>query len=103
MPITARAAAVHPARPVHAAALGQVVEARPERDDPVAADQVVCPGLIDLAARLREPGFEYKATIASETLAASRSGITTLCCPPDTDPVIDTPAVVTLTALWRMG
>ena len=61
-----------------------------------ARSHVVCPGLIDLAARLREPGFEYKATIASETAAAVRSGITTLCCPPDTDPVIDTPAVVTL-------
>jgi dihydroorotase len=76
------------------------VGAAPAGFDPAtvvdAAGQVVCPGLIDLAARLREPGFEYKATIASETLAASRSGITTLCCPPDTDPVIDTPAVVTL-------
>jgi len=76
------------------------VGAAPAGFDPAtvidAASQVVCPGLIDLAARLREPGFEYKATIASETLAASRSGITTLCCPPDTDPVIDTPAVVTL-------
>ena len=59
----------------------------------IAADgQVVCPGLIDLAARLREPGAEHKATIASETAAAAASGITTLCCPPDTFPVIDTPA-----------
>jgi dihydroorotase len=58
-----------------------------------ASGQVVCPGLIDLAAHLREPGFEYKATIASETRAAARSGITTLVCAPDTDPVIDTPAV----------
>ena len=76
------------------------VGAAPAGFDPAtvidASGQVVCPGLIDLAARLREPGFEYKATIASETLAAARSGITTLCCPPDTDPVIDTPAVVTL-------
>lgn len=76
------------------------VGAAPAGFDPAtvidATGQVVCPGLVDLAARLREPGFEYKATIASETLAASRSGITTLCCPPDTDPVIDTPAVVTL-------
>ncbi len=57
---------------------------------------VVCPGLIDLCARLREPGFEHKATIASETAAAAAAGITTLCCPPDTDPVIDTPAVAQL-------
>lgn len=58
-----------------------------------ASGQVVCPGLIDLAVHLREPGYEYKATIASETRAAAASGITTLVCAPDTDPVIDTPAV----------
>lgn len=61
-----------------------------------AAGQVVCPGFVDLCARLREPGLEHKATIASETLAAAAAGVTTLCCPPDTDPVIDTPAVVKL-------
>jgi dihydroorotase len=55
--------------------------------------QVVCPGLIDLWVRLREPGEERKATIASETIAAAAGGITTLCCPPDTLPIIDTPAV----------
>ncbi len=54
---------------------------------------IVCPGLVDLSARLREPGQEHKATIASESAAAAKGGITTLCCPPDTDPVIDTPAV----------
>ena len=57
---------------------------------------MVIPGIVDLCARLREPGQEYKATIHSETIAASMSGITTLCCPPDTDPVIDEPAVVEL-------
>ncbi len=57
---------------------------------------VVCPGLVDLSARLREPGAEHKATIASETAAAASGGVTTLCCPPDTDPAIDTPAVVEL-------
>ncbi len=57
---------------------------------------VVCPGLIDLCAHLREPGLEHKATIASETAAAASAGITTLVCPPDTDPVIDTPAVANL-------
>lgn len=56
----------------------------------------VIPGVIDLCARLREPGQEYKATIQSETIAAAMSGITTLCCPPDTDPVIDEPAVIEL-------
>ncbi len=57
---------------------------------------VVCPGLVDLSARRREPGSEQKATIRTETRAASRAGITTLCCPPDTQPVIDTPAVAEL-------
>ncbi len=61
-----------------------------------ATNQIACPGLVDMAARLREPGFEYKATISSEAQAAAASGITSLCCPPDTDPVIDTPAVATL-------
>jgi dihydroorotase len=58
--------------------------------------QVVCPGLIDLCARPREPGQEHQANIASETRAAARGGITTLVCPPDTDPVIDETAVVEL-------
>ncbi|WP_418067338.1 dihydroorotase [Sedimenticola hydrogenitrophicus] len=61
-----------------------------------AAGLIVCPGLVDLSARMREPGQEHITTIASETAVAARSGITTLCCPPDTDPVIDSPAVVTL-------
>ncbi len=61
-----------------------------------ARGQVVCPGFVDLCARLREPGQEHKATIASETAAAAASGVTTLCCPPDTLPVIDTPAVAKL-------
>lgn len=61
-----------------------------------AESQIVCPGIIDLAVRLREPGAEHKANIASETAAAAAAGITTLCCLPDTQPVIDTPAVVEL-------
>lgn len=61
-----------------------------------ATDRIVAPGLVDLAARLREPGHEHKATIASESEAAVAAGITTLCCLPDTQPVIDTPAVVEL-------
>ncbi len=58
-----------------------------------AKGRIVCPGLVDLQARLREPGQEHKGTIASETAAAAAGGITTLCCPPDTDPVIDNPAI----------
>src|SRR5688572_2072472 len=55
---------------------------------------VACPGLIDLSARLREPGFEYKATLESELRAAAAGGVTTLACPPDTDPPLDEPALV---------
>ena len=65
----------------------QIVEAK---------NRIVCPGLVDLSARLREPGQEYKATIASETAAAASAGITSICCPPDTSPVIDTSAVAEL-------
>jgi len=61
-----------------------------------ASGQIVCPGFVDLSARLREPGQEHKATIASETRAAAASGVTSLCLPPDTIPVIDSPAVVEL-------
>ena len=55
---------------------------------------VVCPGLIDVSARLREPGFEYKATLDSEMAAAIAGGITSLACPPDTDPPLDEPGLV---------
>jgi dihydroorotase len=55
---------------------------------------VVCPGLVDLSVRLREPGFEYKATLESEMLAAASGGVTSLACPPDTDPVLDEPGLV---------
>mgnify|MGYP003393780154 CR=1 FL=1 len=65
------------------------------------ADQVidatglcVMPGLIDIAARLREPGFEYKATLESEMNAAAAGGVTSLACPPDTDPALDEPGLV---------
>jgi len=54
----------------------------------------VAPGLVDLAARLREPGFEYKATLESEMKAALQGGVTSLACPPDTDPPLDEPGLV---------
>jgi dihydroorotase len=59
-----------------------------------AAGFIVAPGLVDLAARLREPGFEYKATLESEMLAAVAGGVTSLACPPDTDPPLDEPGLV---------
>lgn len=52
------------------------------------------PAAIDLAARLREPGATQKATIASEAAAALAAGVATVCMPPDTRPVADTPSVV---------
>ena len=55
---------------------------------------VVAPGLIDLSARLREPGYEYKATLESEMDAAAAGGVTSLACPPDTDPPLDEPGLV---------
>ncbi len=55
---------------------------------------VVCPGLVDLSARLREPGYEYRATLESEMEAAIAGGITSLACPPDTDPPLDEPGLV---------
>eukprot|EP01037_Dinobryon_pediforme_P026663 gene26663-29264_t len=59
-----------------------------------AAGLVVAPGLVDLNARLREPGYEYKATLESEMQAAVQGGVTSLVCPPDTDPVLDEPGLV---------
>lgn len=70
-----------------------------------ARGKIVCPGLVDLRARLREPGLEYKATLESELRAAVAAGITTLCCPPDTHPAIETPAMVQMiqSRAWRLG
>jgi len=55
---------------------------------------IVAPGLIDLAARLREPGYEYKASLESEIEAAVAGGVTSLAYPPDTDPPLDEPGLV---------
>lgn len=55
---------------------------------------VVSPGFIDLHCHLREPGFEHKETVATATLAAARGGFTTVCAMPNTNPVMDSRAVV---------
>ena len=55
---------------------------------------IVTPGFVDLAARLREPGLEHKATLESELAAAAAGGVTSLACPPDTDPPLDEPGLV---------
>ena len=57
---------------------------------------IVSPGFVDLCARLREPGQEHKGSILTETRAAAASGVTSLCIPPDTNPVLDNPTVIEL-------
>ena len=54
----------------------------------------VLPGLVDLSARLREPGYEHERMLESEMAAAVAGGVTSLVCPPDTDPVLDEPGLV---------
>lgn len=56
-----------------------------------AAGKIVMPGLIDLHVHLREPGFEYKETIKTGSMAAAHGGVTTICPMPNTNPVIDSP------------
>ena len=75
------------------AAIGQAPDGFVADRDIDASGKLICPGLIDLQARLREPGEKHKGSILSETTAAAAGGITTLCFPPDTRPVIDNPAV----------
>ncbi len=85
--VDGKVAEIAPANSINATEGTQIIDA---------SNLIVMPGIVDCCARLREPGLEHKATIQSETVAATKSGITTLCCPPDTDPVIDEPAVVEL-------
>src|ERR1043165_7363725 len=55
---------------------------------------IVAPGLVDLCARLREPGHEHEGMLESELAAAAAGGVTSLVCPPDTDPGLDEPGLV---------
>jgi len=59
-----------------------------------ASGLIVAPGLVDLCARLREPGHEHEGLLESELAAAAAGGVTSLVCPPDTDPVLDEPGLV---------
>ena len=75
-------------------AIGRVPEGfAPERVIE-AAGCIVAPGLVDLAARLREPGHEHEGLLESELQAAAAGGVTSLVCPPDTDPALDEPGLV---------
>jgi dihydroorotase len=75
-------------------ALGRRPDGFDAERDIDARGMVVCPGLVDLAARLREPGFEHMATLESEMAAAVAGGVTSLACLPDTDPPLDEPGLV---------
>ncbi|MEJ7931145.1 dihydroorotase [Ramlibacter sp. AN1015] len=83
-----------------AIAAGRIVSIRnvPEGFTPAkvidASGCIVAPGLVDLAVRLREPGHEHEGMLESEMAAAVAGGITSLVCPPDTDPVLDEPGLV---------
>ena len=55
---------------------------------------IVAPGLVDLSVRLRDPGHGHERVLASELAAAAAGGVTSLVCPPDTDPVLDEPGLV---------
>jgi dihydroorotase len=71
-----------------------------EAERRIAADGcIVAPGLVDLAARLREPGQEHEGMLESELRAAAAGGVTSLVCPPDTDPVLDEPGLVEMLKL----
>jgi dihydroorotase len=78
------------------AAIGQTPAAFDAEQSIDAQGLVVAPGLVDLSVALREPGYSRKGSIASETLAAAAGGVTSLCCPPLTKPILDTPAVAEL-------
>ncbi len=74
--------------------LGQVsAEFEPDRTID-AGGLIVAPGLVDLASRLREPGHEHEGMLESEMAAAAAGGVTSVVCPPDTDPVLDEPGLV---------
>lgn len=77
---------------------GKIVDIQPEIKEEEgliidATNKIVTPGFIDIHVHLREPGFEYKEDIATGTRAAAAGGFTTVCCMPNTYPVIDNAAV----------
>ncbi|MBI2772778.1 MAG: dihydroorotase [Burkholderiales bacterium] len=75
-------------------AIGKIAEGFSPNRVIDASGCIVAPGLVDLAARLREPGYEHEGMLESEMAAAVAGGVTSLVCPPDTDPVLDEPGLV---------
>ena len=78
----------------HIAAIGRAPRGAGKVRELSLEGQVLCPGFVDPGSHLREPGYEHKATIASEARAAVAGGFTTVCCVPDTQPVLDNPSVI---------
>ena len=78
----------------HIVAVGSVPDGFSPDQTIDATGCIVAPGLVDLAARLREPGHEHEGMLQSEMAAAVAGGVTSLVCPPDTDPVLDEPGLV---------
>jgi dihydroorotase len=78
----------------HIAAIGRAPRGAGKAREISAKGLVVCPGFVDPGSHLREPGYEHKATIASEARAAAAGGFTTVCCTPDTSPVLDNASVI---------
>lgn len=76
------------------AQIGESLEPRAQETVLDARGLIVSPGFIDMHVHLREPGFAYKETIASGTLAAVRGGFTAVACMPNTSPALDEPGVL---------
>jgi dihydroorotase len=76
------------------AALGAAPDGFTANREIDASGLVICPGLVDVAVRLREPGQEYRASLESELAAAVAGGVTSVSCPPDTDPPLDEPGLI---------
>ena len=74
--------------------LGTGIAPNSDYENVNAEGMVICPGFIDLHCHLRQPGYEYKETIASGTRAAAKGGFTTVCCMPNTDPPLDNGALI---------
>jgi len=89
---------------------GQVAEVAPAHKIRAGADEsfdarglVVAPGFIDLHVHLREPGQGYKETMATGTAAAAAGGFTSVCCMPNTSPVVDSPEWISWLKLPQRG